>query len=157
MSEMPRTDTSAATLEPSGPDDDELDVRVRHGVKALVTSSNRVCLVKERHADGPVYWTLPGGGVRHGESRLDGLRRELAEELRCRVVTGERLGSFVYRHTCLRNTVSVYDVYDCALVSEPTTSDREGVLDLQWVSPADPPGRTLPHVRYVLEQARLWD
>ncbi len=42
--------------------------RYRTGAKALVTSAAKVLLVRERHADGQPFWTLPGGGVHSHEA-----------------------------------------------------------------------------------------
>ena len=127
-------------------------VRVRRGVKALVPSGDRVLLVQERHADRTPYWTFPGGGVRAGETPPEALAREAHEELACRVVVADALTSFWYPHTSLENTVSVYDVSECFLLSRPSPVGREGIVSLRWVRPTDPPARTLPHVRSVLER-----
>lgn len=131
---------------------DRTGLRVRHGVKALVASADRVLLVKERHADRTPYWTLPGGGVHDGESPPAALRRELGEELGCRAVVAESLTTFRYLHTSIERTVSVYDVRACSLLSRPAPVAAEGVHDVQWADPADPPARTLPHVERVLDR-----
>ena len=50
----------------------------RMSVKALVRNDVGEVLVVKEHQD---KWELPGGGLNHGESIHDGLRRELIEEL----------------------------------------------------------------------------
>jgi 8-oxo-dGTP diphosphatase len=119
--------------------------RVRRGVKALVRSSGRVLLVRERHADGSTFWTLPGGGAHPGESLERALRREIREELRCRSVVGDAVASFWYAHRSLDRTASVYAVLDCSLVGTPSP-DRGEVAEARWVHPSALPAQTLPGV-----------
>lgn len=50
------------------------------GVRGVVVDgAGRVLLV--RHTYGPERWHLPGGGVKRRESLVDGLQRELREEV----------------------------------------------------------------------------
>lgn len=53
----------------------------RLSAKAIIRNGRKLLLVNE---DGK-HWDLPGGGVEHGESLASALRRELEEELGCRV------------------------------------------------------------------------
>jgi len=50
----------------------------RVSVKALIRNNKDEVLVVKEHQD---KWELPGGGLDHGESIYDGLKRELLEEL----------------------------------------------------------------------------
>lgn len=128
-------------------------INVRLGAKALVTAGDSVLLVREYHADGTAFWTLPGGGVRPNESVVGALERELAEELRCRCVVGDRTTSFWYAHSSRPETVSVYDVHECSLTTRPVAAESAGVTELRWVTPDSIPGSTLPQVRRVVENA----
>jgi ADP-ribose pyrophosphatase YjhB (NUDIX family) len=49
-------------------------------VSAILTWQNRILLCRQEKP-GKAYWLLPGGGVDSGETLLEGLRRELREEL----------------------------------------------------------------------------
>lgn len=125
---------------------------VRRGVKALATSSDRVLLVREHHADGTPFWTLPGGGAHAGESLESALRREIQEELRCRSVVGDAVTSFWYAHRSLGRAVSVYTVFDCSLVGTPTPDGGE-VVETVWGHPPALPARTLPGVETAIRRA----
>ncbi|WP_254272910.1 NUDIX hydrolase [Haloarcula marina] len=127
--------------------------QIRRGAKALVTSASNVLLVKERHADGTPFWTLPGGGVDPGESPEEGLHRELDEELRCRGRIGRPVTQFWYAHDSLDNTVSAYTVYDCTLLTDPSPVHDEGIYDARWATPSALPSATLPQVRQVCQHA----
>ena len=49
------------------------------GVKAILSHDGRVLLVQ--HTYGPRRWEIPGGGLHRGEEPIDGVRREIREEL----------------------------------------------------------------------------
>lgn len=141
----------ADVVEPSPvPESVRAEWRLRRGAKALVAANGRALLVRERHADGSPFWTLPGGGISQGESLVGGLRRELAEELRCRAVIEDERSWFCYPHSSLAGTVTVYTVFGCSLLTRPRPRPTEGIEACRWVPPTDPPAPTLPQVRRVL-------
>jgi ADP-ribose pyrophosphatase YjhB (NUDIX family) len=55
-----------------------MDPRIR--VSAILQRDRRVLLIRHEKP-GRAVWLLPGGGVNGGESLLEALRRELAEEV----------------------------------------------------------------------------
>jgi 8-oxo-dGTP diphosphatase len=55
-----------------------MEPRIR--VSVILRREGRVLLVRQEKP-GREYWLLPGGGVNAGESLVDALRRELAEEV----------------------------------------------------------------------------
>ncbi|MDS0281814.1 NUDIX hydrolase [Haloarcula onubensis] len=125
----------------------------RSGAKALVTSGHAVLLVRERHSDGTPFWTLPGGGVCAHENPVEGLRRELVEELGCRSRVDDPVSTFWYAHDSHEATVSMYTVFECSLLSEPVPNHGEGVFEARWVEPDSLPPATLPQVRYLCQAA----
>jgi ADP-ribose pyrophosphatase YjhB (NUDIX family) len=50
-------------------------------VSALLRWEDRILLCRHEKAGRSEYWLLPGGGVNSGESLVDALHRELAEEV----------------------------------------------------------------------------
>ena len=57
-------------------------VVTRRAVRALIVDRDeRLLLVHFQPPGGDAFWTTPGGGVEPGESDLEALRRELAEEV----------------------------------------------------------------------------
>ena len=63
---------------------------VRISAKAVVVVDGRILLLKHRDADGNWY-SLPGGGQRHGETLPEAIERECLEETGLRVRMGRLL------------------------------------------------------------------
>jgi 8-oxo-dGTP pyrophosphatase MutT (NUDIX family) len=79
------------------------------GVRAVVLDAdNRVFLVRHSYVSG---WYLPGGGVDHGETMEQAMRRELKEEGDIDL-TGEAVlhGIYLNGHVSRRDHVAVYVV-----------------------------------------------
>jgi 8-oxo-dGTP pyrophosphatase MutT (NUDIX family) len=81
------------------------------GVRAMVIDgSGRVFLVKHSYVAG---WHLPGGGVETGETVLEALTRELAEEGNIQLIGQPALhGIFFNRRISRRDHVMLYIVRD---------------------------------------------
>ena len=62
-------------------------LRFSHRTRVLVVCGQDVLLVKSWLGDGK--WSLPGGGLRHGEESRVGAHRELAEETTLDVPLGD--------------------------------------------------------------------
>lgn len=79
------------------------------GARAMVIdASGRVFLVKHSYVDG---WHLPGGGVETGETLLEALARELAEEGNILMTAPPALhGMFFNRRVSRRDHVAVFIV-----------------------------------------------
>ncbi|TWG05273.1 ADP-ribose pyrophosphatase YjhB (NUDIX family) [Streptomyces brevispora] len=59
---------------------------------AVCVEDGRVLLARHVSANGESNWTLPGGGVEHGEDPFDAVIREVAEETGCGAVVERLLG-----------------------------------------------------------------
>jgi ADP-ribose pyrophosphatase YjhB (NUDIX family) len=126
------------------------------GVRAVVLDTeNRVFLVKHSYVSG---WHLPGGGVETGETFLEALQRELAEEGRIELVGEPTLqGIYLNRHVSRRDHVAVFlvrhfrqdrlpepnrEIIDCgffetqALPAETTAGTRRRISEVIENRPA---------------------
>lgn len=145
-----RTIPRSGSLEPGG--DEPTESELRYGAKGLAVEGGRVLLSLERRVDGSTFWTLPGGGIQGDETFVEGLRRELKEELDCAARIGDPLTVCSYRHLSLPGTVTVYTIYGCDLLGSPAPNPGDDVLTASWFSPRDLPETTLPPIARAIEE-----
>jgi 8-oxo-dGTP pyrophosphatase MutT (NUDIX family) len=88
------------------------------GVRAVVLDGDgRVFLIKHSYADG---WHLPGGGVEAGETLLEALARELAEEGNIELTGSPALhGIYFHPFYSNRDHVTIYVVRDFRQTAPP--------------------------------------
>ena len=111
------------------------------GVRGMVLDDEgRVFLVKHSYVDG---WHLPGGGVEVGETLLESLKRELAEEGSIEL-TGPPVLHGVYFNPVYstRDQVALYIVRDFRQTGQPVP-DREIVDHGFFPVAALPEGTTM--------------
>jgi 8-oxo-dGTP pyrophosphatase MutT (NUDIX family) len=81
------------------------------GVRGMVIDgAGRIFLVRHSYVDG---WHLPGGGVETGETMLEALTRELAEEGNIRLTAAPKLhGVFFNKRMSRRDHVALFVARD---------------------------------------------
>jgi ADP-ribose pyrophosphatase YjhB (NUDIX family) len=107
----------------------------------------RVLLVRGSKLDtDPGVWSLPGGGVEHGESPYAGVIREYAEETGLAIeVAGVRdVFSDVQPHHRGHFVHTDRVIYDVAVTGGTLRNEIDGTSDLaEWVGPDRLPGLTM--------------
>lgn len=101
-------------------------LRSGHGVKIIILNKNRILLIKNSYRDG---WTLPGGGVKRGETPVQTAAREVKEEVGLIVRNLKKIGSIVLDS---ENSGNV-SVYGCEIGSESFKIDNLEVEQADWV------------------------
>lgn len=121
--------------------------RQRLAAKALIRRDDHVLLARlSAHAVETGHWTLPGGGVDHGESPETALVREVAEETGLAATVGALVGVHDLHLTGnapdgrLEDFHAVNVVYEAEVDgdTEPSVEEIDGTTDaVQWVAVAD--------------------
>lgn len=124
------------------------------GVRGLVIDpDNRVLLVRHTYVPG---FYLPGGGVESGETLLQALTRELAEEGGVRLLGAPTLqGVYLNRRVSPRDHVALYVVRDfhCDGPRAPDFEIAEAGFFALDALPEDATPSTLARLREVFEGA----
>jgi len=98
--------------------------RQRVAAYALLTRDDEVLLTRmssRTRIEG--RWTLPGGGIDHGEDPRDALRREVYEETGLRVEPGRVLDVHASHFTGARSDGLVEDYHGIHLIFEATLDE----------------------------------
>jgi len=106
------------------------------GVKAILVNGDRVLLVQ--HTYGPRLWELPGGGVHRRETVLEGVRREVREELGIDL-TETRLVAI--GTAGVRQPKRPVSVFAAEVGAATVTPDEREIARAQWFEPNALPKR----------------
>lgn len=122
----------------------------RVSVKALITNDHGQVLVVKENQD---TWSLPGGGLDHGEEPLAGVARELKEELGINDVSG--LEPFCVKTFYLeRKEAWLMWVVFKAQISDAKFTLGEGVTEAVFIDPNDLSGSDDVFEKLVYEVAK---
>ena len=109
----------------------------------VLDAADRILLVRFSFPDGTDFWATPGGGIDDGESEVEALRRELAEEAG---LVGAPIGPRLWTRThtfpwagrLLRQAETIYLVRVDRHEAAPTVDlAAEGVAETRWWSLAE--------------------
>jgi 8-oxo-dGTP diphosphatase len=120
---------------------------LRVGAYAVVERDGAVLLARWTGADPP-RWTLPGGGLDHGEDPRDGAVREVEEETGYRValrqlLTVESFRTLVDRPDGPLDHQTICILYTAEVVGGDLRPEIDGSTDTAaWFPLADVPGLT---------------
>jgi len=122
----------------------------------------RILLARWTGADGPPRWTLPGGGMEHGEDPYDTVVREVEEETGYRVEPVALLGVESARRTIPRrgprrpvDHQAVRVLYEVRITGGELRPEPNGSTDLAaWYELSAV--ESLTRVPYVDTTLRLW-
>jgi 8-oxo-dGTP diphosphatase len=101
--------------------------------KALITDTEGKILVVKEKQD---FWSLPGGGLEHGESAKDCLEREIQEEIGINNIQVDELVYSTNAYLDRRDLWMTWIVYKVRLPSSDFILG-DGVTDAQYIDVED--------------------
>ena len=129
---------------------------IRTAARALIILDQKILAIKMRDQTG-IFYILPGGGQRHGETLKQGLERECLEEIGTKVEIGELIyvREYIGKNHEFHKSHSAFhqveNVFRCSLadpngIGQGTEHDKKQV-GVEWIPIEDLPGRRfLPEV-----------
>jgi 8-oxo-dGTP diphosphatase len=102
--------------------------RQRLAAYALVVRDGAVLLTRNAAPPQAGAWSLPGGGVEHGEAPADAVVREVGEETGLTARVGDLLGVHDEHFTGIAPTGREEDFHGVALVFEATVGEGEPLV-----------------------------
>ena len=121
------------------------------GARAIVENADgKVLLVRHTYTKG-LY--LPGGGVEHGETVQDTMRKELREEAGLELIEAAEQGRVYSNHRIMRNDhVVLFRVAAGSWKQTGTPNGRE-ISEIIWCDPLAPPEEATPATKRRLAEA----
>ena len=129
---------------------------IRTAARALIILDQKVLTIKMRDRTG-IFYILPGGGQKHGETLRQGLERECLEEIGTKVDIGELLyvREYIGKNHEFHKSHSAFhqveNVFRCSLTDPngigPGTEHDKKQVGVEWIPIEDlPVRRFLPEV-----------
>ncbi len=116
---------------------------IRTAARALIISEGKLLAIKMRDRSG-VFYILPGGGQRHGETLHQGLKRECLEEIGTKVEIGELLyvREYIGKNHSFRTAHKAFhqieNVFRCSLPNPeeigPGSELDKKQIGIEWLS-----------------------
>ncbi len=116
------------------------------GVKCILHYGDEVLLI--RNSYGLKLWTLPGGGVKQGESLEEAVIREVKEEVGVNIQNPRKCGSTFYDGEYKKNTIWVFAA-DTS--SRQFDIDGNEVAEARWHNPTTLPPKKSHLLKTFLE------
>lgn len=118
------------------------------GVSVILTNADGDILFL-RHSYGPKVWALPGGGLDRDEAPSDAAKREIYEELGCRLNAVTSVGTIAETISGSPHIAHVFT----ALIDEEPVPDRREILEAQFFARGALPK---PMGRLTYKRLKLW-
>ena len=102
-------------------------------VGAVIIENGKIlCAQRGPDKSLPLKWEFPGGKIEKGETPQEALRREISEEMRCKIEIGDKVEYTVYEYDF---GIVHLTTFICQLVEgEPILTEH---VSIKWLSPGE--------------------
>ncbi|MBP1970206.1 8-oxo-dGTP diphosphatase [Virgibacillus natechei] len=104
-----------------------------HVVGAVIIENNKILCAQRGQTKTLAYkWEFPGGKIEKEETAKDALKREVSEEMHCKIEVGEQVEYTVYEYDF---GVVHLTTYYCTLIEgEPILTEHK---EIKWLPPSE--------------------
>ncbi|MBS5721598.1 MAG: NUDIX domain-containing protein [Clostridium sp.] len=100
-------------------------------VGGIIEKDNKILMVKEAKKKCYGKWNVPAGHLENGETIFEGAIREIFEETGCKV----RLKNVLpIMSKDIEDTTLIIITFTTELLEENISFNKEGILDVKWIS-----------------------
>lgn len=104
-----------------------------HVVGAVIIDDNKIlCAQRGASKSLPYLWEFPGGKIEKNETPEEALKREIKEEMKCKVSVGKQVEHTVYEYDF--GIVHLTTFYCELIEGTPILTEHESI---KWLEPKD--------------------
>lgn len=129
----------------------EKKIRFHITVKGICVYNGKTLIMKRVRpsTDGLGYWELPGGGLEHGETPHEALKRELREETGLKI----KIIKPIYTFTAIREDYQTVGIGFLAIPEDDHVHISEEHTDYKWVNEEELKATLDPHIFNDIKEA----
>ncbi len=111
---------------------------VKSAVKALIKKDNKYLFIQHDIA-GKIFWDIPGGKIKYGETPYEAIDREVAEEVGLKVKNAKPSGVWWYTSYHEDESWVICHTFECELDGgeidlESNPASDENIIKYKWIS-----------------------
>lgn len=87
--------------------EDKFGHRLRIRVNGILVQDQKILMIKHKMGEGRVFWNVPGGGMKYGQSSAENLEREFLEETGLQI----KIDNYLFVHEFLEPPLHAIELF----------------------------------------------